>query len=216
VFQNLSVTGLPISLTEFGVQTAAGTTVAQAGPFLNETMRMVFGTPGATTFTMWGFAPNDVWDQAPLAALVDANYNLTSVGMVYEQLMNQWNTDLMLPVAADGTIDFTGFYGDYDVTVDGKTYRLALDKGVADYNLVVNLAADFDNDGSVDAADLGVWQTRFDQGLADGANLLLWQQQLGMSESTPVIVAGSAVVPEPAMLAIFAAALPALIAARRR
>jgi GH35 family endo-1,4-beta-xylanase len=214
VFQNLSVTGLPISLTEFGVQTAAGTTVAQAGPFLNETMRMVFGTPGATTFMMWGFAPNDVWDQAPLAALVDANYNLTSVGLVYEQLMNQWDTDLMLPVAADGTIDFTGFYGDYDVTVDGKTYRLALDKGVADYNLVVNLAADFNNDGTVDAADLGVWQTRFDQGLADGADLLLWQQQLGMTVSMPISSASAAAVPEPSMAVLVSCAIAAVLACR--
>ena len=78
--QNLSVTGLPISLTEFGVQTGGSTTTAQAATYLTETMRMVFGTPNATTFDIWGFWANDIWSQAPLAALMDANWNLTAAG----------------------------------------------------------------------------------------------------------------------------------------
>jgi endo-1,4-beta-xylanase len=215
VFQNLSVTGLPITLSEFGVQTAGGTTVAQAGTYLNETMRMVFGTPGATTFTMWGFWAGDVWIDAPLAALMDANWNLTSVGTVYQQLMSSWDTDVMLQVAQDGTIDFTGFYGDYEVTVEGKTYLLSLDKGTADYNLIVNLAADFNDDGAVDADDLAIWQQQFDQGTADGTDFLLWQQQLGLSESTPLATAASAAVPEPSTLALFATASVALLRLRR-
>lgn len=215
VFQNLSVTGLPITLSEFGVQTAGGTTVAQAGTYLNETMRMVFGTPAATTFTMWGFWAGDVWIDAPLAALMDANWNLTSVGTVYQQLMNSWDTDLMLQVGADGTVDFTGFYGDYEVTVDGKTYLLSLEKGTADYKLIVNLGADFNDDGAVDADDLSVWQQQFDQGTADGDDLLLWQQQLGLRESTPLTTAASGSLPEPSTLALFASTTIALIVARR-
>jgi hypothetical protein len=206
IFQNLSVTGLPITLSEFGVQTAGGTTVAQAGTYLNETMRMVFGTPGATTFMMWGFWENDLWDQAPLAALVDDSWNLTSVGAIYQQLMGQWNTDVMREVGPDGMVDFTGFYGDYEVTVDGKTYLLRLDKGVADYRLVVDLSADFNDDGTVDDADLADWQQRFDQGHADGADLLAWQQQLGMTEAVPLSASAGAAVPEPPAIALFASA----------
>ncbi len=69
ILQNLAVTGLPLSLTEFGVQTGGGTTVDQAATYLTDTMRMVFGMPNATTFDMWGFWANDIWNQAPLAVL---------------------------------------------------------------------------------------------------------------------------------------------------
>jgi endo-1,4-beta-xylanase len=198
VLQGLSVAGLPITLSEFGVGTGDGTTTAQAATYLTDTMRMIFGTPQATTFMMWGFATNDVWDQAPLAALMDSTTGQpTAVGLAYQALMNQWDTDLMLPVAADGTIDFSGFYGDYEVTIDGKTYPLSLDKGVTDYQLVLNLAADFNNDGTVNAADLGVLRQQMELGQADGSDFLLWQQQMGISESVPLSIGAVAAVPEP-------------------
>jgi GH35 family endo-1,4-beta-xylanase len=224
IYQNLSVTGLPISLTEFGVQPDNGTTVAQAATYMTEAMRMTYGTPNATTFMMWGFATNDVWDQAPLAALMNTDGSLTSVGVAYEQLMSQWDTDVTLPVAADGTIDFNGFYGDYEVTVDGKTYALDLAKGTTDYQLVIKLAADFDNDGSVDADDLAVWRTQQALGGSggdadgdldtDGDDYLLWQRQLGLSEAAPVAVAPLAAVPEPAAAVLLA--LASLGVMRRR
>jgi endo-1,4-beta-xylanase len=197
VLQGLSVAGLPITLSEFGVGTGDGTTTAQAATYLTDTMRMIFGTPQATTFMMWGFATNDVWDQAPLAALMNTDGSLTSVGVAYEQLMAQWHTDVTLPVASNGTIDFTGFYGDYEVTVDGKTYSLALAKGATDYQLIVNLEADFNNDGRVDAADLGVLRQQMSAGQADGDDLLLWQRQLGLSETPIQTVAAASAVPEP-------------------
>ena len=80
--------GLPISLTEFGVQTGNGTTTAQAATYLTDTMRMVFGSPAASAFTIWGFWANDIWNQAPLAALRDANWNPTPAGLAFEQLMD--------------------------------------------------------------------------------------------------------------------------------
>ena len=49
------MTGLDLSLTEFGVSTANSTTVQNAATYLEDTMRMVFGTANATTFMMWGF-----------------------------------------------------------------------------------------------------------------------------------------------------------------
>ena len=74
----------------------------------------------------------------------------------------------MLTAGEDGVVDFTGFYGDYDVTVNGETYRISLEKDVADYQLVVELAGDFDGDGTVNAADLAQWQQGFDEGSALG------------------------------------------------
>ena len=52
--QNLSVLGLPQSLTEFGVSDSVTDPVA-AKDQVNQIMRMVFGHPDMTTFMYWGF-----------------------------------------------------------------------------------------------------------------------------------------------------------------
>ncbi len=222
VLQGLSVAGLPLSLTEFGVSAANGTTFEQAGTYMTDTMRMVFGTPQATTFMMWGFATNDVWDQAPMAALMDATTGQpTAVGLQYQALMNQWKTNVTVPVAADGTVDFTGFYGDYDVTIGNDIYSLSLEKGEQNYQLVVDLAADFDNDRTVTANDLTVWREQQAVGGngadadgdldTDGDDLLIWQRQLGMSESVPLPMAPIRAVPEPGAATILLAGMLSLL-----
>jgi hypothetical protein len=208
IFQNLAVTGLPIALTEFGVQTNNGTTAAQAATYLSDTMRMVFGSPDATTFTTWGFWANDIWSQAPLAALVDANWNLTAAGVAYEALMNQWNTDVTLPVDSAGRINFAGFYGDYDVTINGQTYGLSLKKGTTNYSLVV-APGDYNADGTVDAADYVVWRAsagsttdlRADGNgdlVIDEHDYTVWQSRIGTIYGSGSAV--SAIVPEPSGL----------------
>jgi hypothetical protein len=85
------------------------------------------------------------------------------------------------------------------------------------------LPGDYDFDGVVDAADLGVWTSQVGQtgadldgdgdfdGDVDGADLLIWQRQLG---SAPV-VATSGTVPEPATLMLIVLAA-AGVATRRR
>jgi GH35 family endo-1,4-beta-xylanase len=160
VFQNMGVTGLPLTLSEFGVQTFGNPTPTQSANFLEETMRMVFGTPHATTFMMWGFWENDVWSGGPLAALYDANWNLTVPGERYLQLMAEWSTEEQLTVNPDGTIDFTGFYGDYEITIGDETFEISLVKGITDYSLAVApfLPGDFNGDGVVDAADYTTWR----------------------------------------------------------
>jgi GH35 family endo-1,4-beta-xylanase len=206
VFQNLSLTGKPIALTEFGVQNSGPPSLDAAANALEDTMRMVFGSPNATTFNMWGFWTGAIWNQATYGALVDANFNLTPVGQRYEQLMNEWKTDETLTADANGQVNFRGFYGDYDVTVDGRTYKLALSKDQTSYELTVALAADFDGDGDVDAQDLALWQTSQGAGDAadadgdgdtDGADFLLWQQQNGLTASPSAAASVAATVPEP-------------------
>ena len=96
---------------------------------------MVFGTPGTTGFVMFGFWASAIWDTAPEAVLVDADWKLTEAGAAYEKLMAAWSTDVTVPVAADGTIEFTGFYGDYTVDVAGKTFPFELVRGKTAYNL---------------------------------------------------------------------------------
>lgn len=201
--QALSVTGLDISLTEFGVSNSNGTTVEDAATYLEDTMRLVFGTPSATTFMMWGFWANDVWSAAPLAALMDANWNQTLPGVTYDALMSEWDTDVTLLVDPNGRIDFSGFYGDYEINVGGEVFGLELVKGIEDYALVVDLPGDFDDDLDVDNVDLGIWEAAYgvnangdanDDGVGDGQDFLIWQRNYGLDYSPASAVA----VPEPA------------------
>jgi endo-1,4-beta-xylanase len=212
IFQNLAVTGLPISLTEFGVQTGNSTTTTQAATYLTDTMRMVFGSPSASAFTIWGFWANDIWNQAPLAALRDASWGITPAGTAFANLMAQWDTNLTLEVGDDGTIDFRGFYGIYEVTVNDETFLLDLTKGNSLYSLVA-AAGDFNGDGIVDAVDYTVWRDthgsttdfRADGNgdrMIDDADYAIWKSHFG----TNYLAGGgqSATVPEPASALLFA------------
>ncbi len=218
--ENLAVTGLPISLTEFGVQNSqsgvAATTPTLAAQYLTDTMRLTFGNPNVTTFDMWGFWANDMWSQAPNAALLDANFNLTTPGVAFEQLMSQWSTDVTLPVDQNGNIDFTGFYGDYDVTIAGQTYHLALGKGNTTYALTIH-SGDFNGDGVVNMADYVVWRSTFGSttdlradangdGAVNDADYGVWRSFFGTSYAAGALTEGAAV-PEPASGVLCLAAL---------
>jgi GH35 family endo-1,4-beta-xylanase len=203
IFQNLSVTGLPIALTEFGVQTNNGTTVNQAATYLADTMRMTFGSPDATTFVLWGFWANDLWSQAPLAALMDANWNQTAPGLAYDNLMNQWKTDVNLNVGADGKINFSGFYGKYELTLNGETIDLDLAKGTTSYSLVV-APGDYNADGTVDSSDYILWRDTLDSStdlradgngdlVIDNSDYDVWRSHFGATYASAAGVG----VPEP-------------------
>jgi GH35 family endo-1,4-beta-xylanase len=132
--QNLSGQGIPIALTEFGVQ--KNQSAASAAKYLDDTMRLMFGTAEATDFILWGFWKGHIWPEAPNGALWDANWNLTPAGQVWTSLMQQWNTTLDgLTADPNGLLNFSGFYGDYDVVIGDQHYDLTLEKGVSDYVL---------------------------------------------------------------------------------
>ncbi len=125
--QNLSVLSMPIVLTEFGAKDP--TSAANATTMLDDTVRLTFGTPDATGFFMWGFWRGNIYRGA--AAMYDTNWNLTTAGTRWQDLMtidtdtnpnDDWDTQLSgVAVDADGTINFNGLWGDYDLTVNGKT-----------------------------------------------------------------------------------------------
>jgi GH35 family endo-1,4-beta-xylanase len=133
--QNLTATGLPVTLTEFGVQ--KGGAPADAARILEDTMRLSFGTPGANGFVMFGFWEGAISDFAPAAALVDKDWKLTEAGSRYDTLMSSWSTELASVVGADGTLEMMGYFGDYAVEVGGKTLAFWLVRGQSDYALSV-------------------------------------------------------------------------------
>jgi len=104
--------------------------------------------------------------------------------------------------------------------------RITLDLQIAFSDRPI-LTADFDEDGDVDATDLGIWKVGFGttsgaghtQGDAngdhkvDGADFLLWQR--GAGGHVPIVLAGGAV-PEPASLALLLIAAAAALRPSRR
>ena len=132
--QNLSVQGLPIALTEFGVQ--KGSSAKAAATYLNDTMRLIFGLPDALDFSTWGFWQGHISYGARYGALRDTNWNLTPAGQVWQSLMQQWSTTLDdLTADSSGLLSFNGFYGDYDVIIGDQHFDLSLVKGTSDYTL---------------------------------------------------------------------------------
>lgn len=220
--QNMSVFDLPITLTEFGVQGSV-TNDADRIRNMEEAHRMIFGTPDATGFLYWGWwaSATDNTLQGG-GVLVDASWNLTPVGQAWKALRDSWNTELTATVAADGTIDFTGFYGDYELTIGGQTRNLQLAKGDPLYSLVI-AAGDYNADGSVDAADFTVWRDtlgstsdlRADGNgneVIDDGDFTVWQSLFGTSYGGAGALAS---VPEPSTALLFALGCGLAIRSRR-
>ena len=225
--QNMAVQGLPMHLTEWGVTgTDSPTNEANAATILEETTRLVFGMPGTTGMTLWNLR-NVPGVFAPVGTLYDNNWTIRDPGTRWQQLMAEWNTDLVVNVSPDGTFDFNGFYGDYELIVGNQTFPLTLVKGTAEYELNAPPPnpADFNADGKVDNADLGIWQTNFGMhelalhaqgdadldGDVDGDDWMTWQQNYGTGVPAP-----GATVPEPSSCLLAAGMAIAIAGFRRR
>jgi endo-1,4-beta-xylanase len=150
VMQNLGIEGLPITLTEFGVQSTEPTSAAPQ--ILEDAMRMMFGSPDATGFYNWGWWAGATSNLGSSGVMVnttwknpDGSWNLTPTGTRYEWIFGMntdsvtgghnsvnpdpWTTNLTLTTDANGRINFNGFYGDYMITLQGRSYNLSLTKG---------------------------------------------------------------------------------------
>ncbi len=132
VLQNLSGTGLRITLSEFAVN--PGNLPPQRGAdILEETLRVAFGTRQADAFLLWATWANAAQKPPPLSILMDDKNELTPAGIRYEALMKEWDTELELPVGPDGSVEFVGFFGRYALRAGGETRCLELSKGTREY-----------------------------------------------------------------------------------
>ncbi len=133
--QNLATTGRRLSLTELTVK-SQNATPERAARIVEDTLRLVLGTPEADTFMIWAVWAGASGDPpAPASVLLDAGFAPTEPGKRFDALMKSYDTDLEVPVQAGGTLAFDGFYGDYEVLVGGRTRRLAFTRGRQDLAL---------------------------------------------------------------------------------
>lgn len=91
--------------------------------------------------------------------------------------------------------------------------------------LTGGVQADFNNNGVVDAADLGVWKTAFgtgpganadSDGDSDGNDFLIWQRRLGATSAAAASTAAATAVPEPATAMLVAIGFAMAAGDRRR
>jgi hypothetical protein len=83
---------------------------------------------------MWGFWAGSHW-RGSNAAIVDLNWTLNAAGQRYQSLLAEWTTITNGMAGVDGSYDFRGFHGSYDVTLtppDGAPTlrRITLEPGV--------------------------------------------------------------------------------------
>lgn len=132
VLQNLSGTGLHLTLSEFAVN--PGNLPADRGAdVLEETLRVAFGTRQVDAFLIWATWANAAQKPPPLSILMDEKNELTPAGIRYQALMQEWDTELEVPVAADGSLEFAGFFGRYALSAGGETRCFTLSKGTSEY-----------------------------------------------------------------------------------
>src|SRR5262249_1620645 len=111
---------------------------------LDDTLRMFYGNPLADTFMNWGW-----WDTQgntpPYQMIVTTNgaggYTLTALGQKWVDLMKAFNTQSPASVNADGTLNFTGDDGTYNLTAGGVPYAVV--------KLAKQLTSSL-NDGNID------------------------------------------------------------------
>ena len=99
----------------------------------------------------------DDWSDATLTAAGKAWQDQLGIQDWDSNVNNAWTTQLTATAAADGTISFNGYYGNYELTVGGKTYTFSLTKGSTNYTLGY-APGDFNFDGVVDARDFILWR----------------------------------------------------------
>jgi hypothetical protein len=130
---------------------------------LGQAMRLMFGNPTSTGLLVWDWTQEnggvDQWATGSALYTVNtSDWNTAAIspaGKVWQDLLgsqnwdgnstNDWNTQLTAVAGPDGTINFNGYYGDYELTVGGQIYDFALFKGTTNYVIgnMVPLAWDF-------------------------------------------------------------------------
>ncbi len=136
-FDKLSELGLPFEMTEVTVATLGDD--EEAEELQADTLELLY--------TIWFSIPAMetivYWNTVDKAAFVDGGWNenncrgglfhrdLTpkrAADRLYDLFHKKWHTDLTLVTDENGAVDFRGFYGDYEVEVDGKTFSVGVHK----------------------------------------------------------------------------------------
>jgi GH35 family endo-1,4-beta-xylanase len=125
--------GYPIHITEYhpqssgvpitgGWRTGNWTPEAQSES-TEQFVKLCFGHPAVVSINWWGFSDRNIW--LPGGGLVDEEYRPKPVYTMLDKLINEtWKTKLDAVTDSQGTINFRGFYGNYEITYTDSDGRL--------------------------------------------------------------------------------------------
>jgi len=109
---------------------------------------------------MWGFWEDAAWRWE---GILNSDWTLNAAGVRYEELMDEWTTDVNCATDPNGQADFRGFHGTYEITLTHpstativRTIQLEPDPNTAEFIFTVACPGDFEPDGDVDFADFCV------------------------------------------------------------
>ncbi|MEJ2628865.1 MAG: endo-1,4-beta-xylanase [bacterium] len=115
---------LPIKITEFLV--TADTEEGKAEE-LRRFFRLCFAHPSVEAIIIWGFWEVGHW--VPESALWKKDWTPTQQALAYRDLVfNQWWTEVSGKADNKGIFKTDAFYGDYEITCEGKTKKVTLSK----------------------------------------------------------------------------------------
>lgn len=141
--------GVPIKVTEFDCGWA-GATEAQEADGLEAVYRTAFEHQAVEGIIMWGFWEGSHWK--PERALWNLDWTPTEQALRYQSLVfDEWWSDADLFADQNGELSMNLFAGDFEITIDGKTFTLSIPAG----NQTLQLAYD-GTDLSVQPGS-GVW-----------------------------------------------------------
>jgi GH35 family endo-1,4-beta-xylanase len=110
---SLAELGLPIWITEYDSLNPDESVRADN---LETLYRLAFSKPAVEGVLMWGFWAGSHW-RGSNAAIVDLDWTLNAAGERYQSLLAEWTTVTNGAATGDGSYDFRGFQGSYDITI---------------------------------------------------------------------------------------------------
>jgi len=114
-----------IKVTEFDVDTDDE---ALQADYTRDFMTAIFSHPRTVGFQMWGFWEGAHW--RPHAAMYTRDWQEKPNAKAYRDLvLKAWWTDISGVTGPDGTFSGRGFFGDYEIEVDGAVSAFTLRPG---------------------------------------------------------------------------------------
>ena len=139
-YHKMSTLGVPMYISEITIPTVYENMSLEEGEelqseILEKLYRMWFSIPNMQGIIYWNLKDGDAWKNEGdcLGCLLDAYMRKKKSYYTIEHLIKrEWNTCLTSDTDESGALEFSGFYGNYDITVEAeglpaKKYEVSFD-----------------------------------------------------------------------------------------
>jgi len=139
-YQKMSSLGIPIYITEITIPSVYENMSSRDGEelqaeILKKLYHMWFSIPNMKGIIYWNLKDGDAWEGEGdcLGCLIDKYMRKKKSYYMLEHLIKrEWNTSFSSETQSNGLLDFSGFYGSYDITVE--TEGLCIEKQNVSFN----------------------------------------------------------------------------------